>query len=77
MLVNIPRLVTAYYAERPDPTLRAQRVPFGTSGHRGSSLRNSFNEAQILAVTHAICAMEKRLTIAGPSLKFKSAARVL
>ena len=44
MLVNVPRLVTAYYAESPDPAVPAQRVAFGTSGHRGSSFDNSFNE---------------------------------
>ncbi|MCC6642289.1 MAG: alpha-D-glucose phosphate-specific phosphoglucomutase, partial [Deltaproteobacteria bacterium] len=55
LLVNVPRLVTAYYAGRPDPAVAEQRVSFGTSGHRGSSLRDAFNEAHILAVTQAIC----------------------
>jgi len=54
-LVNLPRLLTAFYAEHPDPGVRAERVAFGTSGHRGSSLRHSFNEHHILAVTQAIC----------------------
>jgi phosphoglucomutase len=54
-LVNIPRLVTAYYVERPDPALPEQRVAFGTSGHRGSSFSAGFNEAHILAITQAIC----------------------
>src|SRR5512146_2193200 len=54
-LVNVPRLLAAYYTERPDPAARSQRVAFGTSGHRGSSLRGSFNEAHILATTQAIC----------------------
>ncbi len=46
MLANIPRLVTAYFAEKPDPQVAAQRVAFGTSGHRGSALNHAFNEAQ-------------------------------
>ena len=55
MLVNIPRLVSAYYTQKPDLSDPAQRVAFGTSGHRGSSLRGSFNEDHILAVCQAIC----------------------
>ena len=51
MLVNIPRLVTAYYTERPDPAVPEQRVAFGTSGHRGSAFTRAFNEAHILAIT--------------------------
>ena len=66
MLTNIPRLVTAYYANRPDPSVPAQRVAFGTSGHRGSSLDNSFNEAHILAITQAICLYRKQQSIDGP-----------
>ncbi|MFG2104698.1 phosphoglucomutase (alpha-D-glucose-1,6-bisphosphate-dependent) [Micromonospora echinaurantiaca] len=54
-LVDVPRLVTAYYAEHPDPHDPAQQVSFGTSGHRGSSLRSAFNEDHILAVTQALC----------------------
>lgn len=54
-LVDVPRLVTAYYAEHPDPHDPAQQVSFGTSGHRGSSLRNAFNSDHILAVTQALC----------------------
>jgi phosphoglucomutase len=65
-LPNIPRLITAYYAERPDPAVRAQRVAFGTSGHRGSALRCSFNEAHIMAVTQAICFHRKAAGIDGP-----------
>jgi phosphoglucomutase len=53
-LANIPRLVAAYYAGRPDPAVRSQRVAFGTSGHRGSSLKTAFNEYHILATTQAI-----------------------
>ena len=66
MLINIPRLVTAYYVNRPDPAVPAQRVAFGTSGHRGSSLDNAFNEAHILAITQAICLYRKREGIDGP-----------
>lgn len=66
MLVNIPRLITAYYAERPDPTVREQRVAFGTSGHRGSAFKNAFNEAHILAIAQAICEYRKQRRIDGP-----------
>jgi phosphoglucomutase len=66
ILINVPRLVTAYYTGRPDPSVPAQRVVFGTSGHRGSSLDNSFNEAHILAITQAICLYRKRQSIDGP-----------
>ena len=66
MLTNIPRLVTAYYANRPDPSVPAQRVAFGTSGHRGSSLDNSFNEAHVLAITQAICLYRRQQSIDGP-----------
>ena len=55
MLVNVPRLVTAYYMEVPDPSVPEQRVAFGTSGHRGSSLHKAFNERHILAISQAIC----------------------
>jgi phosphoglucomutase len=65
-LVNIPRLVTAYYTERPDPALPEQRVAFGTSGHRGSSFRGGFNEAHILAITQAICRYRTAAKIDGP-----------
>ena len=54
-LPNIAKLVTAYYAESPDPANAAERVAFGTSGHRGSALRRSFNEAHVLATAQAIC----------------------
>ncbi len=66
MLTDIPRLVTAYYVNRPDPALPAQRVAFGTSGHRGSSLDHAFNEAHILAITQAICLYRKQHSIDGP-----------
>jgi phosphoglucomutase len=65
-LANIPRLVSAYYTEHPDPAERAQRVSFGTSGHRGSSLHASFNERHILAITQAICLYRKAQGIDGP-----------
>jgi phosphoglucomutase len=55
MLLNVPRLVTAYFTGRPDPAVPAQRVAFGTSGHRGSAFNNAFNEAHILAISQAIC----------------------
>jgi phosphoglucomutase len=66
MLVNIPRLVTAYYTGIPDTAVPDQRVAFGTSGHRGSSLKNSFNENHILAITQAICFYRKEQKIDGP-----------
>jgi phosphoglucomutase len=66
MLVNIPRLVTAYYTGRPDPAVREQRVMFGTSGHRGSALKNAFNEAHILAISQAICLYRQQQHIGGP-----------
>ena len=66
ILVDVPKLVAAYYSLRPDPTQRDQRVAFGTSGHRGSSFHASFNEAHILATTQAICAHRKSQGIDGP-----------
>ena len=66
MLVNVPRLVTAYYSEVPDPSVPEERVAFGTSGHRGSSLDKAFNEWHILAITQAICRYRKQLGIEGP-----------
>ena len=66
MLANIPRLVTAYYTNHPDPLAPEQRVAFGTSGHRGSSLKRSFNEAHILAITQAICRYRRQQQIDGP-----------
>src|SRR5436853_2689461 len=66
LLVNVARLVTAYYTGRPDPSVPAQRVVFGTSGHRGSALDNAFNEAHILAITQAICLYRKQQSIDGP-----------
>lgn len=66
LLIHIPRLVSRYYSERPDPSDPAQQVSFGTSGHRGSSLKNSFNEWHILAVTQAICDYRREQGIDGP-----------
>ena len=66
MLVNISRLVTAYYTERPDPAVHEQRVAFGTSGHRGSAFKRAFNEAHILAMSQAICLYRKQQHIDGP-----------
>jgi phosphoglucomutase len=65
-LVDVPRLVTAYFTERPDPGESAQRVAFGTSGHRGSSLDLSFNEAHVLAIAQAICHYRGQKNISGP-----------
>jgi phosphoglucomutase len=66
MLVNVPRLVTAYFTGEPDPTVPAQRVAFGTSGHRGSAFDNAFNEAHILTISQAICQQRSRNGITGP-----------
>ncbi len=66
LLVDVPRLITAYYAETPDPSVPAQRVAFGTSGHRGSAFKASFNEWHILAVTQAICLLRRLKKIDGP-----------
>ena len=65
-LVNVPDLVTAYYTEKPDPAIPAQRVTFGTSGHRGSAFAKSFNEWHILAISQAICLYRKKQKIDGP-----------
>src|SRR5215831_9486909 len=66
MLADIPRLIAAYYTEKPDAGVAAQRVSFGTSGHRGSSLRASFNEGHILAITQAICQYRSENGVDGP-----------
>ncbi|HKE29162.1 MAG TPA: phosphoglucomutase (alpha-D-glucose-1,6-bisphosphate-dependent) [Bryobacteraceae bacterium] len=65
-LVDVPRLVSAYYTEKPEAGERSQQVSFGTSGHRGSSLRVSFNEQHILAITQAICEYRKSSGVTGP-----------
>jgi len=66
LLVDIPRLVTAFYTVQPDPAQVSQRVAFGTSGHRGSALDGAFNERHIVAITQAICAYRKEQHIDGP-----------
>jgi phosphoglucomutase len=66
ILIDVSRLVSAYYTGRPDPSVPAQRVAFGTSGHRGCSLDDSFNEAHILAIAQAICLYRKQQGIDGP-----------
>ncbi len=66
MLVDVPKLVTAYYSEVPDPAIPAQRVAFGTSGHRGSAFDTAFNEWHILAISQAICLYRKLQKIDGP-----------
>ena len=65
-LLDVPRLVTAYYTGIPDPSAQAQRVSFGTSGHRGSAFENAFNEWHILAITQAICLYRKQHDVDGP-----------
>jgi phosphoglucomutase len=65
-LENLPRLVTAYYTAKPDLAAAAQRVAFGTSGHRGSSLKGSFNEDHILAIAQAICDLRREFGAEGP-----------
>jgi len=66
MLVNLPRLVSAYYTRQPDTAVREQRVAFGTSGHRGAALKASFNEAHILAITQATCLYRAQQGVNGP-----------
>jgi phosphoglucomutase len=65
-LVDIPRLITAYYSERPDPTVSEQRVAFGTSGHRGCSFAASFNEYHVVSISQAICDYRRQHGISGP-----------
>ncbi len=66
ILINVPRLVSAYYSHRPDVEDPTQKVAFGTSGHRGSAFTNSFNEAHILAITQAICDYRQQQGLDGP-----------
>ncbi len=65
-LADIPALVAAYYELVPDPAVDAQRISFGTSGHRGSALEKSFNRNHILAVTQAVCEYRQQAGITGP-----------
>src|SRR5262245_41234818 len=64
--VDVPRLITAYFTDRPDPSVAGQRVSLGTSGHRGSSFARTFNEWHILATAQAICVYPKEKGIDGP-----------
>jgi len=66
LVLNISKLVSSYYTEKPDPYVSDQKVSFGTSGHRGSSLYSSFNENHVLAITQAICDYRKLNNISGP-----------
>jgi len=66
MLVDVPKLLTAYYSDIPDPSIPSQRVAFGTSGHRGSAFDKAFNEWHILAITQAICLYRKQQGTDGP-----------
>ncbi len=66
LLIDIPRLVTAYYTGRPDASVATQRVAFGTSGHRGSSFDLGFNEWHVLAISQAICLYREAQGINGP-----------
>ena len=66
LLLDVPRLVTAYFTDVPDPGVPAQRVAFGTSGHRGSAFKRSFNECHVLAITQAICDYRNSQGIKGP-----------
>ncbi|MEO6945718.1 MAG: phosphoglucomutase, alpha-D-glucose phosphate-specific, partial [Nitrobacter sp.] len=66
LLVNIPRLLTAYFTLTPDPAIAAQRISFGTSGHRGSAFAAAFNEAHIRAITQSVCLYRRHAGIDGP-----------
>ena len=66
LLVNVPRLITAYYSEKPDVSVASQRVSFGTSGHRGSSFDRAFNEGHIQAIAQAICQYRAENGVDGP-----------
>ena len=63
MLVDVSRLITAYYTETPDPSVPTQRVAFGTSGHRGCAFDKAFNERHILAISQAICLYREALNV--------------
>ena len=66
MLINVPHLVASYYTLQPDPEEPTHQVSFGTSGHRGGSLKHSFNETHILAISQAICEYRLDAGITGP-----------
>src|SRR5262249_12188814 len=65
-LVDVPKLIEAYYDRKPDPAVASQRVAFGTSGHRGSAFDTAFNEDHILAITQAICDYRRAKDVDGP-----------
>ena len=65
-VLNVPRLITAYYTERPEPSVAQQRVLFGTSGHRGSAFARTFNESHILSIAQALCDYRREQKIEGP-----------
>ena len=67
-LIDIPNLVASYYVREPNPRKVSQQVRFGTSGHRGTSLKNTFNEAHVLAMSQAICGYREEQGITGPLL---------
>lgn len=77
MLIDVPKLITAYYTEIPDPHVPAQRVIFGTSGHRGSSLKLAFNERHILAISQAICLYRELHQIRGPLFSWNGYSRLV
>ena len=66
MLVDVPRLIMAYYTDVPDYSVQEQRVAFGTSGHRGSAFENNFNQWHVLAISQAICDFRKQRGMGGP-----------
>jgi phosphoglucomutase len=66
LLLDVPRLLAAYFSVHPDPANPAQRIAFGTSGHRGSAFHGSFNEAHVLAISQAICQYRHANGIDGP-----------
>ena len=66
MLVDVPRLITAYYSNVPDASIPAQQVAFGTSGHRGCAFENSFNQSHVLAISQTLCDYRKQRGINGP-----------
>jgi len=66
MLVDVPRLIAAYYDQKPDISVLTEKVAFGTSGHRGTSLQTSFNQNHILAISQAICEYRKGEGTTGP-----------
>jgi phosphoglucomutase len=66
LLINIPQLISAYYTRHPNPEANKHKIVFGTSGHRGTALKNSFNEDHILAISQSICDYRKRNRITGP-----------